>query len=74
MKNITKKLYKLEENFCYFKLLKRKLYAMLIEAKDNWYKEKQRKEKYKGQGNTYGTTFVFVILAFLVRWILQSES
>ena len=35
MKNITKKLYKLEENFCYFKLLKRKLYAMLIEAKDN---------------------------------------
>lgn len=63
MKNITKKLYKLQENFYYFKLLKRKLYATLIEAKDNRYK-KQRKEKYKGQGKTYATTFVFVILAF----------
>lgn len=63
MKNITKKLYKLQENLYYFKLLKRKLYAMLIEAKDNRYR-KQRKEKYKGHGKTYATTSVFVILAF----------
>lgn len=43
MKNIRKKLYKLQENFYYFKLSKRKLYAMLIEAKDNRYKNKERK-------------------------------